>query len=433
MVTFIADIKPELAGQAVVLRGWVSNLRFSGPIAFLNLRDGSGYMQVVAEKAKLSDKIWTDLESLNLESSLEIKAKVSIHPKKADECELQLVDLTVVHVNKEEYPISNKEHGVDFLLDNRHLWLRSKRQWAIQRVRNTIINATYEFFKQNRFIKIDAPILTPNSCEDTTELFELEYFDLGKAYLSQSGQLYIEAAIFAHNRVFDFGPVFRAEKSKTRRHLIEFWMMDAEMAFVEHDENMDWQEKLIKFIVKSVLETNASDLVVLERDVKPLENVVNKSFARIHYSDAVKQLQTLGSDIKDGEDFGADDETMLTNSYDVPIFVDRYPSAIKSFYMPEDPKMPGYALGNDLLAPEGYGEVIGGSQRIADYDLLKAKIESHNYNMKDWEWYLDLRKYGSVPHSGFGYGLERLVSWVCHLEHVRETIPFPRLLNRINP
>jgi asparaginyl-tRNA synthetase len=433
MVTFIADIKPELAGQEVVLRGWVSNLRFSGPIAFLNLRDGSGYMQVVAEKAKLSDKIWTDLESLNLESSLEIKAKVSIHPKKADECELQLVDLTVVHVNKEEYPISNKEHGVDFLLDNRHLWLRSKRQWAIQRVRNTIINATYEFFKQNRFIKIDAPILTPNSCEDTTELFELEYFDLGKAYLSQSGQLYIEAAIFAHNRVFDFGPVFRAEKSKTRRHLIEFWMMDAEMAFVEHDENMDWQEKLIKFIVKSVLETNASDLVVLERDVKPLENVVNKNFARIHYSDAIKQLQTLGSDIKDGEDFGADDETMLTNSYDVPIFVDRYPSAIKSFYMPEDPKMPGYALGNDLLAPEGYGEVIGGSQRIADYDLLKAKIESHNYNMKDWEWYLDLRKYGSVPHSGFGYGLERLVSWVCHLEHVRETIPFPRLLNRINP
>lgn len=433
MVTFIADIKPELAGQEVVLRGWVSNLRFSGPIAFLNLRDGSGYMQVVAEKAKLSDKIWTDLEALNLESSLEITAKVSIHPKKADECELQLSDLKVVHINKAEYPISNKEHGVDFLLDNRHLWLRSKRQWAIQRVRNTIINATYEFFKANRFIKIDAPILTPNSCEDTTELFELEYFDLGKAYLSQSGQLYIEAAMFAHNRVFDFGPVFRAEKSKTRRHLIEFWMMDAEMAFVEHDENMDWQEKLIKFVVKSVLENNSADLLVLERDVKPLENVVNKDFARIHYSEAVKQLQKLGSDIKDGEDFGADDETMLTNSYDVPIFVDRYPAAIKSFYMPEDPNMPGYVLGNDLLAPEGYGEVIGGSQRIADYDLLKAKIEAHNYNMKDWQWYLDLRQYGSVPHSGFGYGLERLVSWICHLDHVRETIPFPRLLTRISP
>lgn len=433
MVTFIADIKPELAGQELLLRGWVSNLRFSGPIAFLNFRDGSGYMQVVAEKAKLSDKIWSDLESLNLESSIEIKAKVSIHPKRADECELQLVDLTIIHVNKEEYPISNKEHGVDFLLDNRHLWLRSKRQWAIQRVRNTIINATYEFFKQNHFIKIDAPILTPNSCEDTTELFEVDYFDLGKAYLSQSGQLYIEAAAFAHNRVFDFGPVFRAEKSKTRRHLIEFWMMDAEMAFVQHDENMDWQEKLIKFIVKSVLENNVADLAILERDLKPLENVINKDFVRIYYVDAVKQLQKLGSDIKDGEDFGADDETMLTNAYDVPIFVDRFPAAIKSFYMPEDPNMPGYVLGNDLLAPEGYGEVIGGSQRIHDYDLLKAKIEAHNYNMKDWEWYLDLRKYGSVPHSGFGYGLERLVSWICHLDHVRETIPFPRLLTRISP
>lgn len=433
MAVFISEIDPSLVGKEISLQGWVSNFRSSGSIAFIQLRDGQGYIQIVAVKDDLNENIWNNVNKLNLESSIKVKGIVSAHPKQAGVYEIQLKDVEIVHLNTEEYPISNKEHGVDFLLDNRHLWLRSKRQWAIQRVRNTIINATYEFFRENNFIKIDAPIFTPNSCEDTTQLFGVDYFDLGKAYLSQSGQLYIEAAIFAHARVFDFGPVFRAEKSKTRRHLTEFWMMDAEMAFVEHDENMDIQEKLIKFIVAKVLERNASDLVVLERDMTALENVAKKDFVRMSYKEAVVKLQELGSDIKDGEDFGADDETMLTNKYDVPIFVHRYPAAIKSFYMPEDPKMPGYVLGNDLLAPEGYGEVIGGSERIADYDLLKKKIEDHNYNMKDWQWYLDLRKYGSVPHSGFGYGLERLVAWICHLDHVRETIPFPRMLTRLNP
>lgn len=433
MSVFISEIDPSFVGKEITLQGWVSNFRSSGSIAFIQLRDGRGYIQIVAVKGELNEENWNNTNKLTLESSVKITGEVSAHPKKEGVYELQMKNLEIVHLNTEDYPISNKEHGVDFLLDNRHLWLRSKRQWSIQRVRNTIINATYEFFKENNFIKIDAPILTPTSCEDTTELFETEYFDMGKAYLSQSGQLYIEAAVFAHARVFDFGPVFRAEKSKTRRHLTEFWMMDAEMAFVEHEENMEIQEKIVKFIVGKVLEINASDLEILERDILPLENVVNKDFVKMSYSDAVKKLQELGSDIKDGEDFGADDETILTMEYDVPIFVDRYPAAIKSFYMPEDPEMPGYVLGNDLLAPEGYGEVIGGSQRIADYDLLKSKIESHGYDLKDWQWYLDLRKYGSVPHSGFGYGLERLVSWICHIDHVRETIPFPRLLNRLNP
>jgi asparaginyl-tRNA synthetase len=295
-----------------------------------------------------------------------------------------------------------------------------------------VINATYDFFAQNNFIKIDSPILTPNACEGTTTLFEVPYFDLGKAYLSQSGQLYIEAAIFAHGRVFDFGPVFRAEKSKTRRHLTEFWMMDAEMAFIEHEENMQIQEQLISYIAEQVVAKNVKELEILERDIEALKKI-KAPFNRITYTDAIKKLQELGSDIKDGDDLGADDETMLTGDSVTPIFVEKWPKEIKAFYMKRDPENENFVLGSDMIAPEGHGEVIGGSQREDDYDILLARIEKEGLNRADFEWYLDLRKYGSVPHSGFGYGLERLVGWMCGIHHVRETIPFPRLVNRLRP
>ncbi|MFA5358836.1 MAG: asparagine--tRNA ligase [Patescibacteria group bacterium] len=426
----ISELKGKV-GEQVTLGGWVYNFRSSGAIYFLQLRDGSGFIQCIVEKAKVAEKIWQDCEKITLESSVQVFGQVSEHPKKPGVYELQVTDLKIVQIAA-EYPIGKKEHGPDFLLDNRHLWLRSGKQWAIQRVRNTIINATYEYFAKNNFIKIDSPILTPNACEGTTELFELNYFDWTKAYLTQSGQLYLEAAIAAHGRVFDFGPVFRAEKSKTRRHLIEFWMMDAEMAFCDHEGNLKIQEELVTYIVKKVLADCKVELEMLERDIAPLEKV-EAPFYRLAHADAIKKLRELGSDIKDDDDLGADDETILTKLYDKPLFVERYPAAVKAFYMKPDPGDPIRVLNADLLAPEGYGEVIGGSQREDDYDKLLVKIKEQGFNIEDWQWYLDSRKYGSVPHSGFGYGLERLVAWVCGLEHVRETIPFPRLINRIKP
>jgi len=331
-----------------------------------------------------------------------------------------------------EYPIAKKEHGTDFLLENRHLWLRSKRQRAIQIVRNTIINGIYEYLNKEGFIKIDSPILTPNACEGTTTLFDVEYFDEGKAYLSQSGQLYLEAAIFSVGRCFDFGPVFRAEKSKTRRHLTEFWMMDAEAAFVEHEENMKIQEGLIVHVIKKALEENKKELADLERDVSALEKIEAPFIYKTH-AEVVKELQEMGSDIKENDDLGGDDETILTNKYDKPIFVEKYPAEVKAFYMKRDPENENLALCADMLAPEGYGEVIGGSEREADYDVLLGRIKEHGLDEKEFSWYLDLRKYGSVPHSGFGIGLERLTGWICGTKHIRETIPFPRLINRIRP
>jgi asparaginyl-tRNA synthetase len=331
----------------------------------------------------------------------------------------------------EEYPLGKKEHGPDFLLDNRHLWLRSSKQWAIQRIRNTLISATYEFFNKNNFIKIDSPILTPSACEGTTELFEIDYFG-GHAYLSQSGQLYLEAAIFAHGRVFDFGPVFRAEKSKTRRHLTEFWMADAEMAFCDFDENLKIQEDLLRYMVTSVLEKNKEELKILERDVKPLENIT-KPFYKITHKEAIKKLRELGSDIKDDDDLGGDDETILTKQYDSPVFVTHYPKEVKAFYMKRDPEDNSKVLCADLLAPEGYGEIVGGSQREDNYDELLKRIKEYKLPKEAFEWYLDLRKYGSVPHGGFGFGLERITGWICGVPHIRETIPFPRTINRLNP
>lgn len=428
---YIKDVSKSV-GKEVYLEGWLYNKRGSGKLYFLQIRDGSGKIQAIVSQSDVSEDVFKVAENLSQESSIKITGKISQHPKKEDVFEMQVTNLELVHETKDEYPISNKEHGISFLLDNRHLWLRSSKQIAIQRVRNTIINSIFSYFNELGYIKIDSPILTPNACEGTTELFEIEYFDLGEAYLSQSGQLYLEAAIFAHGKCFDFGPVFRAEKSKTRRHLTEFWMMDAEAAFVKHEENMQIQEGMILRIIKDVLEKNRKDLIDLERDIEKLEKIKGP-FIRKTHAEAVKELREMGSDIEENHDLGADDETMLTEKYDLPIFVEKYPAEVKAFYMKRDPENDNLALCADLLAPEGYGEIIGGSEREDDYETLKQRILEHDLPLKEFEWYLDLRKYGSVPHSGFGLGLERIVTWLCGIHHVRETIPFPRTIKRITP
>ncbi|MDO8527636.1 MAG: asparagine--tRNA ligase [Deltaproteobacteria bacterium] len=426
---FIKDLNKHL-DQTVTVKGWVHNLRSSGKISFLQIRDGTGFCQAIVNQPTVKPEVWEEAKKISLETSVILTAKVSKHPKK-EEYELQVEDLKIVQAAL-DYPIGKKEHGPDFLLDHRHLWLRAPKQWAIQRIRNTITLATYEWMDQHNFLKIDSPILTPAACEGTTTLFEVPYFDLGKAYLSQSGQLYLEAAIFAHGRCYDFGPVFRAEKSKTRRHLTEFWMMDAEAAFVEHDENIKIQEELISFIVQKVLEKNKNELTILERDTKPLENV-KPPFYRITLAQAAEKLRAMGADTKDGEDLGGEEETLLSKSFDKPVFVEKYPAKIKAFYMKRDPENSDLVLCADLLAPEGFGEIIGGSQREENIDVLLERLKEHNLPREAFEWYLDLRKYGSVPHSGFGFGLERLVAWICNLEHVRESIPFPRMIYRMTP
>ena len=431
MTTIISKIS-EFSDQEVELKGWVYNFRSSGKIFFLQLRDGFGRIQVVYSKANLSELEWETLQSLKIESSVIVQGKVKTDDRSPSGFELDGQGIQIIQLAPEDYPISKKEHGPDFLLENRHLWLRSEKQWAIQRVRNTIINAIYDFMRENNFIKMDAPIITPSACEGTTELFSMDYFDLGSAYLSQSGQLYLEAAIMSQGKCFDFGPVFRAEKSKTRRHLTEFWMMDAEAAFLEHEGNIKLQEEFVIKIVQDVLEKNQAELKILERDISALEKV-QAPFVRMSYDQAIKKLHQLGSDIKEGSDLGADDETLLTQEFDRPIFIEKYPAAVKAFYMKRDSENKELALCDDLLAPEGFGEIIGGSQREDDYDTLVKRIEEHHLNVDDFKWYLDLRKYGSVPHSGFGIGLERTVGWICGIRHVRETIPFPRLINRKCP
>ena len=429
MENFRTNIAKEFIDQEVTLKGWVANFRSSGKISFLQLRDGYGVIQAIVAQSEVNKGVWEAIDKLTIESAVIVKGKISKHPKK-DEYELQVSDLEIVQI-ADEYPISKKEHGPDFLLDNRHLWLRSSKQVAIQKVRNTVINAIYEYLNTNGFIKIDSPILTPNACEGTTELFEMDYFGDRKAYLSQSGQLYLEAAISAHARVFDFGPVFRAEKSKTRRHLTEFWMMDAEMAWIEHEDNLKVQEELISFVVQKVLELNMVELEVLERDVESLKKI-KAPFVRMTHAEAVEKLNKLGSDIKADEDLGGDDETLLTKDSAVPVFITHWPVKIKAFYMKRD-DTGKLALCDDMIAPEGYGEIIGGSQREDDHDELLKRIKEHKLPVKEFQWYLDIRKYGSVPHSGFGIGLERLVGWMCGTKHVRETIPFPRMINRLEP
>jgi len=425
----IADLHNHV-GEEVTIKGWAFNTRSSGKIAFVQFRDGTGLTQVIFEKKNCPEHVWSDIDKLTIESSITCKGTVSKHPKK-EEYELHGADLQIIQIS-EEYPIGKKEHGPDFLLDLRHLWLRSKRQWAIQKVRNTVINATYEWMNQNHFTKIDSPILTPSACEGTTTLFEVDYFDMGKAYLSQSGQLYLEAAIASLGRVFDFGPVFRAEKSKTRRHLIEFWMMDAEIAYASHEDNMKIQEELITYIVKSVLKKNPEELKLLERDTSKLEKI-EPPFPRMTHYDVVEELRKRGSKISHEDDLGAEDETMIMESFDKPLFIEKYPAAVKAFYMKRDPKDEKLSLASDLIAPEGYGEIIGGSEREEDHDTLVKRIKEFNLPIEAFTWYLDLRKYGTVPHSGFGYGLERIVGWLTGVKHIRETIPFPRLINRNTP
>lgn len=421
----------EYLGKEVELGGWIYNFRSSGKIMFLQLRDGSGFIQCVVEKEKINEEKWNNLQKINIEASIKLKGIVKEDKRSETGFEISVTDFDILNYSNEDYPISKKEHGVDFLMDNRHLWLRSRRQWAIQQIRNTVINVTYEYFQKEGFTKIDSPILTANACEGTTELFEIDYFGR-PAYLSQSGQLYLEAAIFSVGKCFDFGPVFRAEKSKTRRHLTEFWMMDAEMAFYDYIDNMRVQEELITHIVEKVLENNRKELELLERNIEPLEKIKPPFIVKTH-AEVVNELRAMGSDIKEYDDMGGDDETMLTKKYDKPIFVTKYPKEVKAFYMKPDPDDPKRVLCSDLLAPEGYGEIIGGSQREEDYDKLLARINEMKLDPKVFSWYLDLRKYGSVPHSGFGYGLERIVAWICGLEHIRESIPFPRTLQRLEP
>lgn len=421
----------DFVNQEVEIKGWVHNLRSSGNIFFLQIRDGSGFAQAVVSKGSVTEKAWTDCGGLSIESSVIIKGKVTAHPKKKDVFELQATDLRIIQTAV-EYPIGKKEHGPDFLMDYRHLWLRSPKQWAILRVRDAVMRAIEEYLRGADFVRVDSPIFTPNACEGTTTLFSVPYFDLGTAYLSQSGQLYLEAAISSVGRCYDFGPVFRAEKSKTKRHLTEFWMMDAEAAFVEHEENLRLQEELVRYIIRYCLKNCQKELEILERDTVKLAQA-DALFVKLNYKEAIAKLRELGSDIKEGEDLGNDDEALLTKDSAVPMFIEKWPANIKPFYMKRDPQNPAVVLNSDLIATEGAGELIGGSQREDDYETLLARIKAEGLKVEDYEWYLDLRRYGSVPHSGFGIGLERTVRWIAGVEHVRECIPFPRTINRLKP
>lgn len=429
---FFISESEKFVGKVVTVNGWVFNKRPSGGLVFLHVRDGSGFLQATAVKSEVPEKLFEIIESLPLESSITVTGLLKAEPRAPGGYEIAIQKLSVIQSPKEEFPIGKKEHGPDFLLSNRHLWIRSKRQWAILRIRTLIMRAIEDYLNSEHFLRFDSPIITPSACEGTTTLFSIDYFG-EPAYLTQSGQLYLEAAIASFGRAYDFGPIMRAEKSKTRRHLVEFWMMDAEAAFVDYIQNMDIQEGLVKYVVQYVLDHATQELTIIGRDLAPLQNLLKKPFVRMTYTEAVAKLKELGSDIQDGTDFGNDDETLLMTHYDVPVFVTHFPSSFKAFYFKRDAKDETKVLGADLLAPEGYGEVIGGGEREADYDVLLKRIKDHNYEQSDYEWYLDLRRFGSVPHSGFGVGFERLVAWICKLEHVRETIPFPRMMERFRP
>ncbi|MFZ5468962.1 MAG: asparagine--tRNA ligase, partial [Myxococcota bacterium] len=418
--------------QDVELRGWLYNKRSSGKLHFLQVRDGSGVIQAVMFKGDVSPEQFTQADHLGQETSLKVQGTVRADKRNPLGFELGVKHLEVLHETK-DYPITPKEHGVAYLMEHRHLWLRSARQNVILRVRHTVEKAIRDYFDQNAFTLVDAPIFTPSACEGTSTLFEVPYFDLGKAYLTQSGQLYMEAAAMALGRVYCFGPTFRAEKSKTRRHLTEFWMVEPEVAYMTLEEDMELAQGLICFIVERVLEKHAKELKeVLERDLSKLE-AVKKPFPRITYTEAIERLSKAGHPSKWGDDFGGDEETVLASQFDRPVIVHRYPADLKAFYFKRDPADPKVALGMDVLAPEGYGEIIGGGQREEDLSELVKRIEQHQLPMDAFQWYLDLRKYGSVPHAGFGLGVERTVAWMCGLHHVRETIPFARMMERITP
>ena len=424
----VKELKKHI-GEEVEIRGWLYNQRSSGKIKFLIIRDGTGAVQCVLAREE-APELFSAAGEISQESSLKLSGLVRDEPRSPLGVELTVTGFEIIS-RAEPYPITLKEHGVDFLAERRHLWIRSPRQAAILRVRSTVEQACRDFLNSKNFVLADAPIITPNACEGTSTLFEINYHDT-KAFLSQSGQLYNEANAMALGRVYCFGPTFRAEKSKTRRHLMEFWMLEAEAAFFEHQDNMRLQEELVYYLVQAVLERHRDDLKLLKRDAAKLEAVA-LPFPRLSYTEAVKLLNEKGHQFNWGDDFGAPDETVLSESYQSPVFIYGFPARIKAFYMEPDPANPEVILGADLIAPEGYGEIIGGSQRISDLALLEKKVAEHNLPAEHFQWYLDLRRYGSVPHSGFGLGIERTVAWLCGIEHIREAIPFPRTLYRMNP
>lgn len=418
-------------GQSVTVRGWVATTRSSGKIAFVVLRDGSGYLQAVFSKREVSEATWLRLAELTQETSVAVTGEVRADARAPGGHELTATELEILGASP-DFPISPKEHGSGFLFEHRHLWLRSRRQVAIAKVRNEVVQGIRDFFYDRDFVLVDTPILTGSIGEEAGNLFSTDYFDLGKAYLAQTGQLYVEAAAAALGKVYCFGPTFRAEKSKTRRHLTEFWMVEPEVAWNDSDANMTLQEEFISAVVARVLDRRREELKELERDTTPLERVTGP-FPRISYTDAVAKLQGLGSDITWGKDLGGDDETLLAKEYDRPVFVFNYPKEVKAFYMKENPDDPRTVLNNDCLAPEGYGEIIGGSQREDDHDRLLARIQAQGLDPEAYRWYLDLRKYGTFVHSGFGLGLERTIAWICGNPHIRESIAFPRQIHRLYP
>ena len=429
MRTFISDLK-NFVGEKVTLKGWAYNVRSSGKIKFLLLRDGTGLCQCVFFKGGCTEEAFNNFEQITQETSVFVTGTVKADPRQPGGYELSAESFEI-YGKSVDYPITPKDHGTDFLMNNRHLWLRSKRQVAIMKIRHTIVKAIRDFFDNDGFTLMDSPIFTPNACEGTSTLFETNYFDL-KAYLSQSGQLYGEASAAALGKAYVFGPTFRAEKSKTRRHLIEFWMVEPEVAFNDLFDNMELAERFVEYIVQTVVKTNPEELKTLERDIEKLKKIT-APFPRIHYKEAVKIIKAENPDFIDGDDFGAPDEAIVSAKYEKPVFVHHFPTAIKAFYMKEDPNEPGYTMSCDLIAPDGFGEIIGGGQREESYDTLVRKIEEHKLNQSDFEWYLDLRKYGTFPHSGFGLGVERAVAWICGLPHIRESIPYPRMYGRIYP
>ena len=434
--TSISQLSQHVSKE-VVLKGWLYNMRSSGKILFPQLRDGTGVVQCVVLKNSITPEVWESLKGLGQESALSVRGTVRADSRAPGGYEIDVVDAEVLQA-VQNYPITPKEHGTEFLMDQRHLWLRSRRQHAILKVRHTVVQAVRNFLDNDGFTLLDAPILTPAACEGTTTLFEVDYFEDEKAYLTQSGQLYNEATAAAFGKVYCFGPTFRAEKSKTRRHLTEFWMVEPEMAYATLEDVMTLSERFLSHIATRVLEDRAEELMVLERDTSKLE-AITAPFPRLHYDDAVKMLHeghasgAMETRFEWGSDFGAPDETYLSSKFDKPIMVHHYPAAVKAFYMARDPERPELALGVDVLAPEGYGEVIGGGERATSLEFLQEQIKLHELPQEAFEWYLDLRRYGSVPHAGFGMGIERCTAWMCGIEHIRETIPFPRMLYRIRP